>query len=306
MESRWTEITLTVPSPLAEDTAAFLVELTGCGVSIDNRAVDTFSLDSIEEGPSQTLRCYLPADTSPTETLAAIRAHLSLLPEKVGEPTVSALEGEDWATSWKVHFKPVRIGRRLVIKPSWEEFTPRPGDLVIEIDPGMAFGTGTHHTTRLCLETLEDLADGVAEFSGTTPPLSSLLDVGTGSGVLAMAAALLLPARVHGIDIDAGAVTVAAGNIDANGLDGRITVDDTPLQQLAGPYDVVLANIIAEELVNLSDGLCRVTAPGGILVLSGILAERLSLVTERFTALGCTILAVRDSDEWRAVSLRNP
>jgi ribosomal protein L11 methyltransferase len=289
---------------MTDEVATVLTDLTGSGVSIDNRQVDTFSLDTIEEQPLQTLCCYLADDDGLERGLAAIEdyaASLSGLPVPL-KPVVRFIKDEDWSSSWKVNFKPARIGRRLVIKPTWEEFAPLPGDLVMQIDPGMAFGTGTHPTTRLCLETLEDIADSRAEFSGLSLTAGALLDVGTGSGVLAMAAVLLMPRRADAIDIDEDAAQVARDNIALNSLDERISVSTRPLAAMEGPYGIIIANIIAEELVRLADDLIRPLAAGGLLLLSGILDERLHLVTERFTAAGLTLMAVRRCEEWCSVT----
>jgi ribosomal protein L11 methyltransferase len=301
---RWAEISLQFPSPLADEVADRLTELTGSGVTLDNRQVDTFSIDTIREEPLTTIRCYLADDESLAAGMAAIRDYAATL-AGAPEPELRFLQDEDWSSSWKAHFKPARIGRRLVIKPTWETFEAGPEDLVMEMDPGMAFGTGTHPTTRLCLESLEDMADGRNEFAGFSPgTATTVLDVGTGSGVLAMAAVLLMGCRADAIDIDEDAVGVARANIDANGLLGPIAVSATPLAELTGPYGIIIANIIAEELVRLAEDLIRPLAPGGGLLLSGILQERLHLVTERFAAAGLTLLAVRRCEEWCSVAYR--
>jgi ribosomal protein L11 methyltransferase len=303
---RWAEISLQIPTALADEVAAALMEITGSGVSMDNRQVDTFSIDTIEEQACQTLRCYLADDDRLPAGVGVIEACVGSLAGSAGPVKVDVrfLQDEDWASSWKVHFKPARIGRRLVIKPSWEDYAPLPGDLIMEMDPGMAFGTGTHPTTRLCLETLEDIADCRGEFDGHFTASAAVLDVGTGSGVLAMAAVLLMNVRADAIDIDEDAVQVARDNIAANALSERISVSATPLAAMEGPYGIVIANIIAEELVRLAEDLIRPLAPGGLLLLSGILEERLHLVTERFTAAGLTLQAVRRCEEWCSAAYR--
>ncbi|HEY5974536.1 MAG TPA: 50S ribosomal protein L11 methyltransferase, partial [Geobacteraceae bacterium] len=161
----WTEIACTVPTALVDTLADFLVDLTGSGVTVENLTVDTFSAEDIADAPVKTVKAYAPDD----EAVPALVARLSaFLNEQEGvvpgyiftPPTLAVIRDEDWATNWKEHFKPARIGRRLVIKPSWEDYPATATDVVLELDPGMAFGTGTHHTTRLCLEALEELFTG--------------------------------------------------------------------------------------------------------------------------------------------------
>ncbi|HXC93406.1 MAG TPA: 50S ribosomal protein L11 methyltransferase, partial [Geobacteraceae bacterium] len=203
-DTNWTEITCTVPEQMAETLADFLLELTGNGVSIENRKVDTFNVDDIADEQFKSVKGYLPDRERLEESLAQLESYLlSVGPEFPGfsyiPPTVSLLKEEDWANSWKVNFKPTRIGKRLVMKPSWELFTPEAGDIVLELDPGMAFGTGTHATTRLCLEAMEKL---LTEEASSPIGATALLDVGCGSGVLGIAAALYGAGKVTCIDID--------------------------------------------------------------------------------------------------------
>lgn len=307
MSKRWAEITLEVAEDLVEQLSDLMVEVTGSGVSVENRSVDTFSIDTICETPFKTLKAYLPDDVNLSEALRNLRTALSDFFSSTAiaappEPTVSFIGEEDWANSWKEHFKPARIGRRLVIKPTWEDFTASPEDLIIEIDPGMAFGTGTHPTTRLCLEMLEDIIARQNEFTDCPVEATSILDVGTGSGILAMAAAKLSPsARIDAIDIDSDAVRVAQENMILNGILDRIAASATPLANLAGPYSVILANILAEDLVKLSADLVRLLVSPGVLILSGILTEKEQLVTSCFQSHGLTT-SVRTLDDWCAVA----
>ena len=173
----------------------------------------------------------------------------------------------------------MRVGPRLVTNPPWEAFTPQAGDAVVTLDPGMAFGTGTHGTTRLCLEALAGL------FEGAAPP-RRVLDVGTGSGILAIAAAALGAEEVLACDIDAEACRTARENVAANGVADRVEVTDRPLEELTGGFDVVLANILAEENIRLAELLVSRLAPGGTLILSGIREEKEALVSAAFGRFG--------------------
>ena len=306
----WAEVSCTVPAAMVDEVAEFLIGLSGSGVSIDNLFLDTFSLDTVQESEQKTVKAYLPADADLTAKVDTITAFLA----KHGpafpyftflQPTISLLREEDWANNWKQYFKPARIGKRLVIKPTWETFNPAPGDLIIELDPGMAFGTGTHATTRLCLEALEQIFfhEGAwANRQGRTP--AKVLDVGTGSGILAIAAAKLGGARIVGLDIDPRAVEVARENVQLNGAADRVELGTTPLTEVNGQFDVVLANILAEELVRLATPLIDRLVPGGTLVLSGILTEREEFVRTGFADHGVTLLTTTRHAEWSCLCYR--
>ncbi len=295
----WAEITCTVPAAIVETVADFLLELTGNGVSIENRTVDTFNVEDIAEETIKSVKCYLPSDELLKDSLAQITAYLSVIGPDFPDfsfpvPTVSILKEEDWANSWKANFKPTRIGERLVIKPSWEEFAASTGDIILELDPGMAFGTGTHATTRLCLESLELLVFKENAFTGN----STVLDVGCGSGVLGIAAALFGASRVVAVDIDPIAITVTRENAAINDVSEIVSASETPLAELPDQYAIVLANILAEELVKMSLPLTEKVTAGGFLVLSGILTEREKFVIAGFSQQPLRLHAVVHQEEW--------
>jgi len=305
MHTDWAEIACEVPAEMVDTLADFLVELTGNGVGMENLHLDTFSLDSLEDTPTKTVKGYLPLDDSLEDTRIRVEQFLvqngpafdgfAYLP-----PVVSVVRNEDWANNWKVHFKPVRIGERLVIKPTWEEYQELEGDLVIRIDPGMAFGTGAHPTTRMCLESLERICFN--ENGGKLP--DAVLDVGTGSGVLSIAAALMGAARITAVDIDPEAVRVTRENLELNGVEDVVEASTTSLGDLPGEYGVVVANILAEELVRLAGQLTEKVAPGGWLILSGILTEKEAFVCAGFPSL--TLTENPKEAEWSCLTLRKP
>ena len=305
MHKDWAEIACEVPAEMVDALADFLVELTGNGVGVENLHLDTFSLDSLEDTPTKTVKGYLPLDDSLEEMRIRVEQFLAQKgPEFPGftymPPVVSVIRNEDWANNWKVHFKPVRIGERLVIKPTWEEYQKVAGDLVIQIDPGMAFGTGAHPTTRMCLESLERICFN--ESGGKLP--DPVLDVGTGSGVLSIAAALMGATRITAVDIDPEAVRVTRENLELNGVADVVAASTTNLGDLPGEYGVVVANILAEELVRLADQLTAKVAPGGWLILSGILSEKEEFVCAAFTTL--TRTENPKEAEWCCLTFRKP
>ena len=237
---------------------------------------------------------YLPVDERLEALLLDVREALY---ETFGgrEITVRFVAEEDWAHAWKQYFKPQRIGERFVVKPTWEAFSPAPGDLVIEIDPGMAFGTGLHATTRLCLRALERHVK-----SG-----DRIADVGTGSGILGVGALKLGASHADATDNDPLAVSIARENAAVNHLSDRLNAFESEVPP-TGPYDIVVANILPDVLLDMRDGLKSATRPGGILILSGIIEPRVNDVRTGFEAIGLETLLVETEGEWVGITLRFP
>lgn len=305
MIDSWIEIACDVPEEHSEVVADFLTQLSGTGVCVDNLSVDAFSTSEIPDSVRVVIKAYLPADNDYLPQMEEVTAFISKLSLQYPDadfraPTLSAVNTEDWSSSWKVHFKPLRVGKRLLIVPTWEETAALPGDLVIRIDPGMAFGTGGHETTRLCLELLESVMD-----NGPLLMTPSLLDLGTGSGILAMAASLLGAGRILALDIDPDAVDVARENLALNGLSDQIECGTEPLESLTECFDIILANILAEELVRLAPYLTERLNRGGSLILSGILAEKESLVRTGFASQPLIYQQTLRAGEWVAMLYRN-
>ncbi len=239
---------------------------------------------------------YLPVDDRLEARLSRISERIRRLPE-LGLDLVSDelvlkwVEDSDWADGWKQFFKPLHVGK-IVVKPSWEDYQAQPGELIVQIDPGMAFGTGNHDTTQLCLEALQELIRG-----GET-----VLDVGTGSGILAIAAAKLGAGRVVGLDIDSVAVEVAINNVADEGLNDILTIKraDSP-EVFDGTADVVVANIIASVIIGMARELREKTRVGGVLVVSGIILERAQEVIERLEQVGMRLMSTMQRGEWAAI-----
>ena len=305
MPDSWIEISCDVPAEAADIVADFLATLSGNGVCTENIAVDAFSPDEIVHSSTVSIKAYFTPDLRLEQITGRIRTFLDELGRQSGlhypDPAVSGVGTQDWSTSWKEHFKPLQIGKRLLILPTWEILPDNPVDVVLRLDPGMAFGTGGHETTRLCLELMERI---IEEHNCQKPP--SVLDLGTGSGILAMAAARLGACPVTAVDIDPLAIDVARENISINGLSERVNCSTTPLESLEGRFDIILANILAEELVRLSPLLDQRLSAGGDLILSGILAEKESLVRDGFARkTGMTFCETVRQGEWLALHYRN-
>lgn len=202
---------------------------------------------------------------------------------------------EDWAESWKKAFKPLRLGTHMVVRPGWTQCEVRPGDKVIEIDPGMAFGTGTHETTGMCVELVEKYVQ----------PGMTAIDVGTGTGILALAAAHMGARDVLAIDIDRVAVRVCAENVRINGFERVIRCQAGDLlENVDACADVVIANIIADVVISMAAPVKKHIADGGIFICSGISAERRQDVLDALDAAGYALLDVRERGGWCAMAAR--
>ena len=255
---------------------------------------------------SATIRAYLPAiDHAGSErAIAEVTEQLGHLQafglRPIGDLEVRPVHEEDWAAAWKQHFPVMRIGRHLVIRPTWRRHRAQPGDVVLALDPGMAFGTGLHPTTRLCLAGIERWADeGIIEGRHA-------IDVGCGSGILAIAAGKLGAASVLGVDTDPVAVEATIANAKRNGLARRIPARRASLPTEGGPWDLVLANLIASLLVVLADELAAALKPGGRMLASGIFIDREPDVRVAFEAAGLRIRERTGEGDWVALDVERP
>lgn len=239
------------------------------------------------------IRTFIPQETFDASALDAIRNgiwHLGQL-RGTGELVVEIRNEEDWANAWKAHYKPVRVGINVVVRPPWQEYEASSDDVVVLLDPGMAFGTGTHPTTQIALRLLERL-----DVAGT-----SVFDVGTGSGIIAIAAAKLGASSVDAVDIDAVSVRQAIANVELNSESGPIRIwksDMGPETALGEAYDIVVANIIARVLVDISDSIASAVGPDGILVLSGIIDSKEAPVIDRYRELGFDLTDRLQLEDW--------
>ena len=218
----------------------------------------------------------------------------------IGELTARVVHEADWANAWKAHFPVLRVGRRIVIRPTWRRHRRQPEDIVLALDPGMAFGTGLHPTTRLCLAALEGLADR-GQIEG-----ARVVDVGSGSGILAIAAGLLGAKEVLAVDVDPIAVQASRENAARNQLGRVIESREGSVPTGNGPFDIVLANLIASLLVNLADPLGAEVRPGGTLLASGIFHDRESQVADAFTSRGFERINRWDEGDWVALEFLAP
>jgi ribosomal protein L11 methyltransferase len=301
----WLEIAVTTPGEWVEAVSNIFIELGTGGVAIEDPALFSLYLQGAEDevalDPSSlprepVVKAYLPVDENLDVRVATLKRRLfALAGEDVFNIRTRRVMEEDWARAWRDYYKPVPVGRRLVIKPAWEEYPALPGQVVIEMDPGMAFGSGTHPTTQLCLTLMEDILSGEEE----------VVDVGTGSGVLAIAAALLGARRVVAIDNDPVAVSAARDNVKLNRVQDKVEVlCNNLLDGVAITADVVVANIVADVIIRLIPQAVGILKPEGLFIASGIIRGRERDVVGALENHGFKIVDRRCRGEWYALVAR--
>lgn len=306
---QWAEITVCTTQEATEAVANLFVELGATGVIIDDpqlverhRDAGAWDYCDLPVSSETGVRVvgYLPVLPSLEDQLGELKRNIEQTRKffsDIGPGTVTwrAVQEEDWANGWKKYFHPLRVGTHLVIKPSWESFRAVPQDIVIELDPGMAFGTGTHATTTLCMEMLETYLK----------PDMSVIDVGTGSGVLAITAAKLGACSVLAVDLDPVAVRVASENIAINKVVAQVdTLQGDLLQHVTQPADMVIANIIANVIIGMATDVVHSLKPHGLFLASGIIDERLAEVEAAIRQVGLAVIEIRQKDGWAAIIAR--
>jgi len=310
----WVEISVHTTTLGADMVSEALIAYGATGTMVEDRAdiPDPAKPNGIWEIIDPNLVNTLPEDVlvhawfepnaSFAETMQALSAHLAKIRNAVPDFDFGTLaidsvnvKDEDWSEVWKKFYKPFRAGKSLVVKPTWEPYKKQPGDRIIEIDPGMAFGSGTHETTGMCMELLEEALKGGER----------VIDVGTGSGILAIGAAMLGAKEVLAIDIDPTAVRVAKENVEHNGLQDVITtLEGNLLDKVDAQCELCVANIIADVICMFAAPLNDHIIPGGLFICSGIIKEREQDVVDALTAAEYTILKISRKGEWVAMLAR--
>ena len=328
-DGAWLELAVTCDPEAVEAISEILARVAPGGVSVEPgfTLVDEGLGAVVDPAAPATVRAYLPARDADAARRAATEAdralgHLGAFGlREIGELRTQVVHESDWATAWKRHVGVLRIGRGIVIRPTWRRHRRRPGDVVIAMDPGMAFGTGLHPTTRLCLAGIERWADegllggpaaapGTGRTGGRAGPRSvptgpaRLLDVGCGSGVLAITAGLLGAGALVGVDTDPIAIEATLANARRNRVARRLRAWRGSLPSGAGPFDLVVANLIASLLVALAADLAAELRPGGRLLASGIFVDREAAVREALEGSGLRVLRRDAEGDWVALEAR--
>ena len=312
----WITLTVRTTTEGAEAVSAMFMDLGIMGALIEDKADVAINQrptgfwdilgDELAERMEDDVKvtAYIPADERAQDTAAHVREALARLKKMdlgfdAGKLTleVNSMDDEDWAENWKSQYKPFRLGETFVVKPTWETYEAQPTDRIIEIDPGMAFGSGTHETTGMCVALLEEnVKEGMR-----------VIDVGTGTGILAIAAAKMGASRVLATDLDPMATRVAAENIALNGLSDKIAVKTGDLlETVEEAADIMVANIIADVICMMAAPARQFIVPGGLFICSGIARERKDEVLAALNEAGYQDLDIREKGEWAAIAARNP
>ncbi|WP_346878649.1 MULTISPECIES: 50S ribosomal protein L11 methyltransferase [unclassified Clostridium] len=304
MDQDWIEVTVLTSSEATEAVAGFLYNCDVEGVSIEDVADVEFkkenlgfadfineSVLTIEEGAM--VKGYFKDSENFMNTLNYIKESVDKLGEfgfdkGEGIVTYHKVNEDDWANNWKQYYKPAKVGEHIVVKPTWEDYEEKPGEVVVELDPGMAFGTGTHETTRMCIKALEKKVKGD----------TTVFDIGTGSGILSIAAAKLGAKHVVGVDLDPVAVESAKKNLEFNKVNNIEILYGDLMEVVEGKANIVVANILADIIMFLSEGVRAFIEDEGYFIASGILNTQRDKIADKLKTLNFIIEEVMEDGEW--------
>ncbi|RDY29797.1 50S ribosomal protein L11 methyltransferase [Romboutsia weinsteinii] len=306
---KWTEITIKTSTEAVEAITNILYEQNVGGVSIEDpkdfkfQKKNDYDWDFVEEEIFNSgydgviIKTYITEERDVTEDINTIKEKIDNLKAfgiDVGEAIVelSQVDEEDWANEWKNYYKPTKVGEKIVVKPTWEEYDKQDGDLIIELDPGMAFGTGTHETTTMCIRELEKFVKEDTK----------VFDIGCGSGILAIAAAKLGAKDVLAVDLDEVAVKVSKENIELNKVEDKVVAMYGNLMEVVHEKaDIVVANIIADIIKILAKGIKNFMKDDAVFISSGIIHAKVDEVKEALVENGLEVLYVESLGEWNAI-----
>ncbi|WP_294381433.1 50S ribosomal protein L11 methyltransferase [uncultured Clostridium sp.] len=308
MDGTWIEVRVITKSEALEPVSGIFYSLDCKGVAIEDPedilgreqgplTWDFADINVLEhKGKVAVVKAYFAEEDNIEEILGYVNEKLVELKEMgidLGEAKVEheKMYEEDWANTWKQYYKPSKIGEKIVVKPIWEEYEQKEGELVVNLDPGMAFGTGTHETTRMCIQALEKYVKEE----------STVFDVGCGSGILAIAAAKLGAKLAVGVDLDPVAVESSIENVGYNNLNNIEILHGNLVEVIDGKADIVVANILAEIICILTDDVKRVMKDGGVFITSGIIHDRVDMVCEKLEATGFEVIEKNRDGEWNCI-----
>ena len=308
MQGTWIEVRVITKSEALEPVSGIFYGLDCKGVAIEDPndilgrdqgplTWDFADINVLEhKGEVAVVKAYFSEEDDIEEILTYINEKMEELKTMgidlgLGKVESEKMFEEDWANNWKKYYKPTKVGERLVVKPIWEEYKAKEGELVVELDPGMAFGTGDHETTRMCMKALEKHVKAN----------STVFDVGCGSGILAISAAKLGAKLAVGVDLDPVAVESAKENVAFNNVDNIEILYGNLVEVIEGKADIVVANILAEIICILTDDVKRVLKQDGYFITSGIIHDRVEMVTEKLENSGFEVLEINKEGEWNCI-----
>lgn len=308
MDGTWIEVRVITKSEALEPISGIFYSLDCKGVAIEDPedilgreqgplTWDFADINVLEhKGKFAVVKAYFAEEDNIEDVLQYVNERLTELKEMgldLGEAKVEheKMHEEDWANTWKQYYKPSKVGEKIVVKPIWEEYEAKDGELVVDLDPGMAFGTGTHETTRMCIQALERYVKEE----------STVFDVGCGSGILAIAAAKLGAKLAVGVDLDPVAVESSIENVGYNNLKNIEILHGNLVEVIDGKADIVVANILAEIISILTDDVKRVLKDGGVFITSGIIHDRVDMVCEKLEATGFEVIEKNRDGEWNCI-----
>lgn len=308
MDGTWIEVRVITKSEALEPVSGIFYSLYCKGVAIEDPedilgreqgplTWDFADINVLEhKGKVAVVKAYFAEEDNIEEILGYVNEKLVELKEMgidLGEAKVEheKMYEEDWANTWKQYYKPSKVGEKIVVKPIWEEYEEKEGELVVNLDPGMAFGTGTHETTRMCIQALEKYVKEE----------STVFDIGCGSGILAIAAAKLGAKLAVGVDLDPVAVESSIENVGYNNLNNIEILHGNLVEVIDGKADIVVANILAEIICILTDDVKRVMKDVGVFITSGIIHDRVDMVCEKLEATGFEVIEKNRDGEWNCI-----
>ncbi len=296
-KDKWVEIGITVPGDLIDAVSNFMTEIGAQGVyeeSLEPQEGPDFK----ESQTNQIVKAYLPKDIRLDHRLESLDAYIQsvsdLFPDYPKVTYVTEIVADaDWAEGWKKYFKPIRVTKNIIIKPTWERYTAIGHDIVIEMDPGMAFGTGQHASTRMCMEALEDII-----LHEKTAGRKYVLDVGSGTGILGIAAAKLGVKKVKCVDIDKLATDIAGDNIRINNVEDRVEAITSDVAAIHETFDLIVANLTSKVLIKLRSHIISLLETGGFLIISGIIEQNREDIESHFLAAPFVSHRTLTEKEW--------
>lgn len=303
---KWVEVQIKTTTEAEEIVANIMYDLGVTGLAIEDPS-DILAFQQSEEDwdyidpelvkqdyERVIIKAYFPEDENLPDKIQLVKDNIENIPMRetgkaLGSVTITEVYEEDWAEAWKKYYKPIKLGEKIVIKPTWEEYEKKEGEIVIELDPGMAFGTGTHETTMLCIEALEKYVNNN----------TFVYDVGCGSGILSIVSAKLGAKKVVGVDLDPLCVKISKENVSINRVENTVEIlEGNLLDKFTEKADIIVCNIIAEVIIDMVKHLKKYLKDDGVFIASGIIVEKKEKVKEELVSNGFKILEEKITNDW--------